>query len=178
MTGIACDSWKMQRRRLLRLGLVSGAVLALGGGAAALLQPGLRDGKLSEGAREIVTALGRALLDGTLPREEEANQRALQGLIIRVETLAGGLPPHAQSELSQLLALMATAGGRVAVTGLHADWRSASVAEVQATLEAMRKSRLAMRQQAYQALHDIVGSSYFSDPSTWSVLGYPGPLEI
>ena len=162
----------------MSLGLIPAAVLALGGGTLALLQPGLRHGRLSNPAREVIASIGRALLDGSLPREEQANKRALEGLVARVETLAGGLPPHAQSELSQLLALMATAGGRAAMTSLRANWQSASIAEVQAALQSMRMSRFALRQQAYQALHDIVGSAYFSDPSTWSVLGYPGPPVI
>jgi hypothetical protein len=42
----------------------------------------------------------------------------------------------------------------------------------------MRVSALSLRQQAYQALHDIVGSAYFSDPRTWGILGYPGPPKI
>jgi hypothetical protein len=168
----------MRRRRLLSLGLVSAAVLALGGGALALLQPGLREGKLSEAAREVIASIGRALLDGSLPSEEQANRRALEGLIARVETLASGLAPHAQSELSQLLALMASAAGRAALAGVRTEWRSAPVAEIQSALQSMRVSRVGLRQQAYQALHDIVGSAYFSDPSTWSVLGYPGPLRM
>jgi len=27
-------------------------------------------------------------------------------------------------------------------------------------------------------LHDITGAAYFSDASTWSQLGYPGPVRI
>ena len=39
-------------------------------------------------------------------------------------------------------------------------------------------STLSLKQQAYQALHDIVGAAYFSDPGTWALLGYPGPKMI
>jgi hypothetical protein len=42
----------------------------------------------------------------------------------------------------------------------------------------MRTSSLQLRQQAYQALHDLVGSAYFSDAATWHLLGYPGPMRI
>ena len=42
----------------------------------------------------------------------------------------------------------------------------------------MRVSSISLRQQAYQALHDIVGGAYFSDAQTWGLLGYPGPLKI
>lgn len=42
----------------------------------------------------------------------------------------------------------------------------------------MRLSPPALRQQAYQALHDISGSAYFSGPDTCTVLGYPGPAPL
>jgi hypothetical protein len=42
----------------------------------------------------------------------------------------------------------------------------------------MRGSGIALRQQAFLALREIVNAAYFSEPSTWAVLGYPGPLAI
>jgi len=96
----------------------------------------------------------------------------------RIDALVQALPPHAQAELSQLLGLLGTGVGRRTLAGLAPDWRSASVAEVQQALQSMRTSRLALRLQSYQALHDIVGAAYFSDASTWPTLGYPGPLTI
>ena len=114
----------MQRRSLLKLGLVSGAVLALAGGAAV------------------------------------------------------HLPVPVQGELSQLLGLLCTAPGRLGLAGLGPDWGDATETQVQAALESMRFSSLALRQQAYQALHEIVGGAYFSDESTWVAVGYPGPLAL
>lgn len=87
-------------------------------------------------------------------------------------------PPHVQAELSQLLGLLSTGVGRRVLAGLASDWPSASVTEVQHALQSMRLSRLALRQQSYLALHDIVGAAYFSDASTWATLGYPGPVNI
>lgn len=168
----------MRRRGLLTLGLVSAAVLAVGGGALALLAPGLQDGKLSARGREVMSAVGRAMLDGSLPAGDQAVATELQGLLARVDRLVAALPPHAQSELSQLLALLGSAGGRRALAGLGEDWHAAPVARRQEALQAMRVSGVALRQQAYQALHEIVGSAYFSEPATWRVLGYPGPLQI
>lgn len=168
----------MRRRGLLTLGLVSAAVLAVGGGAVALLAPGLQDGRLSPRGREVMGAVGRALLDGSLPAREQAIAAELEGLLARLDGLVAGLPPHAQAELSQLLALLASAGGRLALAGLGEEWHVASVARRQQALQAMRVSALALRQQSYQALHELVGSAYFSGPSTWRALGYPGPLPV
>ena len=168
----------MRRRHLLTAGLAGVAVVAIGGGALALLRPGLRDGKLSRRGREVFAALARGLLDGSLPELEPERGRAIDGLLQRIDALAAGLPPHAQGELSQLLALLGSGAGRVALAGLATDWERATVAEIQQALQGMRVSGVALRRQSYQALHDIVGSAFFSDPSTWPTLGYPGPLKI
>jgi hypothetical protein len=167
----------MRRRSLLALGAATAAVLALGGGALALLQPGLRDGSLSPAGREVFSGVGRALLEGSLPTGP-AMKTALDALLVRIDALVAALPQHAQAELSQLLALLASSPGRRALAGVGEPWHAAPVPQIQQGLQAMRVSSISLRQQAYQALHDIVDSAYFSDPGTWSLLGYPGPLKI
>ena len=172
----------MQRRTLLKLGVASSALLAVVGGAAALIQPGLERHALTAASRDIFRAIGRAVLDKTLPADSAANQGASQAaisaLLGRIDVLISALPAHAQEELSQLLSILATGAGRRALAGLSMPWQSANAAEVQAALQDMRLSGLAVRQQAYAALHDITAGAYFSEPSTWAVLGYPGPLSI
>jgi len=168
----------MQRRTWLRLGLASAVVLACGGGTLALIEPGLRDAGLSPSGRLVFSGVGRAMLDGSLPASAGGLQAAMAGLLQRIDDLVAGLPPHAQHELSQLLALLANPAGRRMLGGLATPWDTASVAEIQTALQAMRVSSLGLRQQAYQALHDIVGSAYFADASTWQLLGYPGPMKI
>jgi hypothetical protein len=102
----------------------------------------------------------------------------VRDMLLRIDGLTRGLPPHAQAELSQLLALLATSGGRIGMAGLTTDWPAASIAQIQEALQSMRLSSLGLKRQAYAALHDISGAAYFSDPSTWTALGYPGPLEL
>lgn len=168
----------MKRRGLLALGAAATAVLVLGGGAVALVQPALRNGRLTERGRIVMGAISQALLEGSLPSGTSAARRELEALLGRIETALHGLPAHAQAEFSQLLALLGTAGGRLALAGLRPDWHEASLPQRQGALQSMRVSPVALRQQSYQALHDLVASAYFSDPSTWSALGYPGPLKL
>ncbi|MGZ5181624.1 MAG: hypothetical protein ACXWC2_14170 [Ramlibacter sp.] len=169
----------MRRRRWLKLGLGAAALLALAGaGAVAVVEPGLRAGRLTAAGQRVFSHVGRAFLDGSLPAEPTHQRVALQAFLARVDALTSALPSHAQQELSQLLALLATGAGRRLIAGLDAPWPHADLARIQAALESMRISPLALRQQAYQALHDITGAAYFSDPSTWSVLGYPGPVAV
>jgi len=166
---------RMRRRTWLGLGAVSALALAAGGGAVALLSaPGVDGGKLSANARRVFAGAARGLLEGTLPREPQA----LAALLDRIDGLVGNLPGHAQAELSQLLALLASAPGRRAFAGLGPEWLEASPGEIQAAMQSMRVSPLALRRQAYQALHDIVGAAYFAEPATWAALAYPGPLAL
>jgi hypothetical protein len=168
----------MQRRTLLKLGAVSAAVLTVAGGAVALLQPGVQGGRLSASGREIFAAVGSAILDKSLPYDSGARHIAINGLVDRVDRLILALPPHLQQELSQLLSLLASMPGRRTLAGLGPAWADASVDDIQQALQGMRLSGLALRQQAYAALHDIAAGAYFADSSTWPALGYPGPLVI
>lgn len=162
----------------MKLGAASAALLAVAGGGMVLLKPGISQGKLGAGGREVFRATGAAILQGSLPTAPAAREAALDGLLDRVDALVVALPPHVQKELSVLLALLASPPGRHAVAGLSADWPSATVAQLQQALQSMRVSALSLRQQAYHALHDIVGGAYFSDEQTWAQLGYPGPLKL
>ncbi len=168
----------MQRRRLLTLGVISAVVLTIGGGTLALLEPGLQGGRLSAGARNVFTAVAKAVLEGSLPDPEHGKTAALQGLIDRIDALQASLPPHAQAELSQLLSLLASSPGRRALAGVSSDWAVATVIEIQEGLQSMRFSGISLRQQAYHALHDIVSGAYFSDAQTWGRIGYPGPVNL
>lgn len=167
----------MRRRTWLALGAGSALALAVAGGSVALLAPALSNAKLTSSGREVFRAVARGVLDGTLPRDATQDQ-SIAALLDRIDALIANLPPHAQGELAQLLALLASAPGRVAFAGLSPPWSEATVAQVQASLESMRGSGIALRQQAFLALREIVNAAYFSEPSTWAVLGYPGPLTI
>lgn len=168
----------MHRRTWLQLGLASAAVLAAGGAAFSLVEPGLRQSRLSASAREIVTAVAGAMLDGSLPQAPQQRRDALASLLTRIDALVAGLPPHVRNELSQLLALLASTPGRRLLAGLSDDWQAAARADVAAALQSMRVSSLGLRRQAYQGLHEIVGTAYFSDVSTWAQMGYPGPTPV
>jgi hypothetical protein len=168
----------MQRRSLLKLGVTTAVALSIVGGAAAWLHPGLERGTLSPIGREVFRSVAMAVLDKTLPVQEGAREISLDGLLNRVDVLVGALPQHAQNELSQLLSLLGNPAGRLGLAGLGTPWADASIEEVQKALQGMRVSGLALRQQAYAALHDITAGAYFSDPSSWPLLGYPGPLKI
>ncbi|HET7794204.1 MAG TPA: hypothetical protein VFL64_12555 [Rhizobacter sp.] len=165
----------MQRRRFLQLGLGAAAALAVAGGGFALLQPGLQEGRLTEAGRAVFSAVARAVLDGSLPADDASRTQAMRAHLNRLDDTLSAFPQGTQSELSQLLALLAAAPGRLALTGLAATWEAATVPQIQQALQGMRISSLGLKQQAYHALRDLTNAAYYADPSTWPLLGYPGP---
>ena len=169
---------RMQRRTLLRLGLGAAAVLAVAGGGIALLNPGLKGGHLTDAARAVMRAVANAVLDGVLPVEPGQRQAALDAHLERLDTAVAAFPPPTRAELSQLLALLASAPGRIALAALTTPWDQADIEAVQNSLQGLRTSSLQLKQQAYHALRDLTNAAYFSDPSAWRHMGYPGPDDI
>jgi hypothetical protein len=168
----------MQRRTLLKLGIGAAAVLAVAGGGMALLRPGLVDGRMTPAARGVFRGVARGVLDGSLPAASAARDAALDGHLKRLDDALAAFAASTQAELSQLLALLASAPGRMTLAGLPTDWPDASAQEVQQALQDMRTSKLALRQQAYHALRDLTNAAYYADPAIWPLMGYPGPRPV
>jgi hypothetical protein len=169
----------MQRRTLLGLSVAAGALLALAGGGVALLhERAWRDGKLLPAGREVLAAVARAVLDGSLPSDAAARAAAVEAHLIRIEATVGAMPAHTQGELADLLALLALPPLRTTLVGLSGAWTGASVADVHAALQSMRRSPLLLKRQVYNALRDLTHAAYFADASTWPLLRYPGPRAL
>lgn len=168
----------MKRRRWLQLGVGAGVLLALAGGGVSVWRPGWRDGALTEGGREVFSAVARAVLAGCLPDDPAVQRVALQAHLQRLDASIAGLAPATRRELSDLLALLGTAVGRRALAGLDTPWLEAGTADVQQALDDMRRSSSTVRQQAYHALRDLTNAAWFADAGSWALTGYPGPLVI
>ena len=95
-----------------------------------------------------------------------------------LEATVAGLHPIARAQVRQLTALLLHPLGRRLLAGLDEDWPRATVATVAESLQAMRVSSLALRQQAFQALRELTNGAYFAHPETWGAIGYPGPLAL
>lgn len=168
----------MKRRTLLVVGAGVGTLLALAGGTLALLEPGLRDGRLTSAGRDMFAAVARGVLSDLLPGVPAARAAAIEAHLRRLDDTFAGLPPPVQDEIQELVTLLASAPGRLALAGLRAPWAQADAAEVQAMLQGLRTSSLALRQQVYHALRNLTNAAWFADRSTWAAIGYPGPLPI
>lgn len=168
----------MQRRTLLLVGAGAGTLLALVGGTLALLAPGLENGRLSARGREMFAAVARGVLADLLPADPAARAQAIQAHLQRLDDTIAGLPTALQAEIDELVTLLASTPGRLALAGLRVDWPQASEAELQAMLQGLRVSSLQLRQQLYHALRNLTNAAYFADASTWQLIGYPGPNPV
>jgi hypothetical protein len=168
----------MHRRRVLKVGIGVAALIATAGGGLALLAPGISEGRLSDDGLAVFGAVARAVLDKSLPDTPVQRDAQLQAHLQRLNAAVAAFPPATQRELSQLLALLASAPGRLLLAGLTTAWAKANTAEIQGCLESMRRSPLNLRQQIYHALRDLTNAAYYADPAAWPLMGYPGPVLI
>ncbi len=166
------------RRQVLKYG-VAGA-LALAAAGLARGQPSYRAASgaaplaaLDDADREVLAAIAPAILVGV-----EGAAGRVDAIVGSVDRAIAGLPPHLQSEVGQLLALLASWPGRRWIAGVASPWPQASRAEVAAFLERWRFSRWALAQQGYHALHELVLAAWYARPDSWSAIGYPGPPEV
>ena len=153
-------------------------MLAILGGGVALVRPGLEKGRLTPDAEEIFRVIATAVLDGSFAAAPDVREAQVRRHIQRVDEAIAAFPVSTQAELSELLALLATAPGRLLLAGLHTPWAEASPQEIQTGLQAMRTSSIKLRQQTYHALRDLTNAAFYADPQAWPLMGYSGPVPV
>ena len=158
------------RRQFIRTGLAGSLLLSAAGWLNAA---GAR--RLSDAEREMLFALGNAMLEGALSKDAEQRRQQLVLTVDGIASAVAGLSLAAQKEVGELFGLLVVAPGRVLLAGVGKPWREASVAEVSEFLQSWRSSRLGLLQSGYAALHDLTFGSWYARPDTWEAIGYPGP---
>jgi hypothetical protein len=168
----------MRRRGFLKLGIGAAVLVGVAGAGVALIKPGLVDGRLAPGARDVMRASAQAVLADLLPAAGPARETALDAQLARLDAFIAGLPALTRKELSDALGLLATAAGRYALVGLSTPWAEASAQDIVQAFDAMRLSTSNTRQQVYHALRDLNVIAFFTSSDGWTAIGYPGPREI
>jgi hypothetical protein len=168
----------MERRTLLKLGLAGGLVMAAGAGLVALVKPGRQAGRLTAPGRAFYAAVARGVLGPLVPVDPAAASPVLEAHLRRLEQTIASMPPGVQAEIDELTTLASSAPGRLALIGLTVPWDDASPAEVEAALQTLRRSSIALRQQVYQALRELTTAAFFADAATWTLLGYGGQRPV
>lgn len=171
----ATSGWT--RRRLVFTG--AGGALALAGlGAFGLRQalkgPPPSGALLLSGHAGLFDAVAGVMLGPALPAEPALRSNELTRVRTEAAKLLDNLPPGTRREFASLLTLLDLAPAR-ALLGLTGGWEAGNAAAIAAWLQALRTSSLGVKAQIYFALHDLVYGSFYAEPATWAVSGYPGP---
>jgi hypothetical protein len=170
----------LSRRQFLKVGLVSGAVLAGAGWFA--LRGGWKPAGgyrwLDARSSAIVTALVPAILEGSLPSGEPGRSVAVREVVAAFDRAVSGLSPAVQREIAELFSLLGVAAGRFIVAGVRSPWAEATGDEISAFLRRWRTSRFDLLRVAYQALTQLVIAAWYGNPASWAAIGYPGPPSL
>lgn len=165
------------RREFLKAGLAGSVMLTCVARVSAASASGEAKAGDDEGSAMLAAVAG-AVLAGVLPPEGAARAEAQAETVAGVHRAIAGLSPHAQQEIAELFALLTFAPSRRWLAGVASPWREATVEEVAAFLENWRRSRFALLQTAYAALHDLVLGAWYARPDSWPAIGYPGSPEV
>lgn len=172
------------RRTFIIAGLAGGAALTVaslwrGRDAAPVTDPALQPlARLGAAAPAIFAAIIPVLLDGALPEPPTERNAAIAETLANVGTAIAGLPPAAQDELADLVALLGFGPARLLLARVGPPWSQASPAEIEAFLGRWRQSGFALLRSAYDALHQIVYAAWYGNPRSWAAIGYAGPPQL
>lgn len=167
------------RRGFLVMGL-SGAALLAGAGMFAWRRPGDLTGVagpfavLTQTEAAILLSVARRTLPPgpRFPPPEEVH------VAERVDSFLAMSHPGVQRDVKRLLSLFDSALFGLVLDGSPSRFRAATPEVQDARLTAWSSSRIALRRTGFRALRRLVGSAYYSSPSTWTAAGYPGPPEL
>ena len=176
-------TFHLTRRRFLFLGVAAGVAAGVGVAAVWPDSAVLDDTPsayqfLTARDRAILAALAPAMLAEAWPTTSEAATVETQMLLRGLDIALCGLPPRPREEMRQLLDLLGRQGGRVLIAGALVGWAAVTPAQATAILTRWRDHALALLQQAYGGLHDLLCGVWYGDPRHWADCGYPGPPNL
>lgn len=167
------------RRSFLKKGLFGGLLLALGGGGFLLTRRGAQVAVPS--GLEVLNAQEYAVMWAIVQRFHPAREGfpAADSIntAVAADAVIAQLEPVTQDELKQLLMLFENALPNFLFGGRITPFTQLDPKDQDAVLEEWRDSRLTLRRTGYRALRGLALAAYYGNPTTWTALGYGGPLQ-
>jgi hypothetical protein len=166
----------MQRRSILKVGVLGGVVLAVGGAAlslrpsnngVALEQPLL---SLSPGAFYVLVQVAARIMRGTASMPVTIAHR-VDGAIAR-------LPRAAQRDLDTVLVLLDNAVSGLIFARRPTTFSSLDGDAQDAFLKSWRDSRIALLRGAYNSLRKLCLAAHYATPDAFADAAYPGPSFV
>ncbi len=165
----------LSRRSFVKAGLIGAIALAAAGGLYRATRSSAPAGgfTLDGESKAALGAITAVMLKDAVP----ATADGIEAAIARVQGAIAGLPLATQKEIQDLFGLLVLGPTRYFLAGVPDQWSNARPEDIAAFLQSWRMHRLAMLQSAYHALHDLIIGGWYADESTWSSIGYPGPMK-
>jgi hypothetical protein len=176
----------MNRRTLIKTGLFGGIGLGLirtinGPFFSSEIAP--KDSAysyqfLTNDDRVIVAAIIPVMLKDALSKSKSDQQKEILAISRSLDRAVLTLPVLIQGEVKELFSLLSFSPTRRLLAGVWNSWSTAKEQEIHDFLMGWKRSSLELLQTAYQALHELIVASWYSNPVSWSRIGYPGPPRI
>ena len=171
----------MNRRQLLKIGVVGGALLAGGGLLSRTLStathaPASSFMVLRESDLPLLNRLTPLLLSGSAPAD--AMPYAVQATLVSLDQGLRHLSPALAKQVHQLFDVLSLPVTRGPLTGLWGGWEAATDEALQAFLLRWQNSSLALLRQGHASLLQMILMAWYASPAAWAHCGYPGPPEV
>jgi hypothetical protein len=164
----------MDRRKFILTGISLGAAASLGSGLA--IRGWQRSLTPDSSNRDLVlSALLPALLYGALPQDATLAATELDRTKTAISDFLPFLPLRQQQELNQLFNLLANRVTQLGLTGHVSTLADLSIHQRLQLLSRWRDSYLALLQQAYHGLRELLYGAYYGQSEHWQTLGYTAP---
>lgn len=166
-----------KRRWFLKTALAVAAVGAgLGGGV--WWHRGIKDSRLTDSGKEVYKALARGIIGPMLPSEPAARDAMLDGYLTHLERFINTMPSAKRDQINLLTGVLANAPTRFMVTGMWTSWADATDEQVREALDKIRHADNLVQNTAYAGVRSLTCMAFFSAPDHWSMVAYPGPVQI
>jgi hypothetical protein len=138
-----------------------------------------RRGELLDPQQEtVLRAFIPAILEGVLSKEAELRAQQIDRLIVEIEHALKFLPEFSRAQFLTLLTLLSRRLSRWLLAGELTQLDNLSIKQRTELLQSWRESFLALLQQAYLGLRDIVLATWYSEPESWALLNYKKPSWV
>ncbi|MGP9802972.1 hypothetical protein [Rheinheimera sp. NSM] len=164
----------MDRRQFILSGIALGAAASLGTGLAIV---GWQQSLAPDSSNRdlVLSALLPALLYGALPQDATLASTELNRTKTAINDFLPFLPLRQQQELNQLFNLLANRISRLGLSGHLSSLPQLSIAQRLQLLNQWRDSYLALLQQAYHGLRELLYGAYYGQSEHWQALAYTAP---
>lgn len=167
----------MNRRTLLKRGLLGGALLLLGGGGTLALFPS-KDGPPPSGPLLALDDKSFRVLVAIAARVVTAPGADPVAIAQGVDLVLSSAVPEARDDINKLLGLFENA-----LPGFLFDFRVKPFTRLDPqaqddVLEAWRRSKLALRRTGYQALRKLCLATWYANEASWAPIGYAPPSGL